>query len=59
MGNLNVPHLERVVYICTCSRGKRPHIHWDFFRNEPETVDHPEPWPSENSTPGVPVSKDK
>jgi hypothetical protein len=37
---------ERLVFICHCEQGLgQPHIHWDLWRNEPETMKHPEPWP--------------
>ena len=39
---MSVSGLERLVYICTCPKGKQPHIHWDMLRNEPEKLDRPE-----------------
>jgi hypothetical protein len=34
---------ERLVYVCECPRGLAPHVHWDFWRGEPEVLSHPEP----------------
>ena len=45
-GRLGSPHLERLVYVCECQRGKGPHIHWDAFQNEPQHLDFLEPLPT-------------
>lgn len=51
MGHLGGLHIERLVYLCECRKGKTPHIHWDFYRGEPEQLVHPEPWPEQEADP--------
>ena len=48
-------HLDRLVYVCTCEKGLKPHIHWDIYTSGPAHLDHPEPEP----TGAHPVEKPK